>query len=107
MTREDAKEKIEITKCETYPYLIEDNVDEVIDEIYDELEQRIAKYEFEMECYRQCEEQLKACETALVELESPSTCEECEFSKFYPKEKYCTSCSRFYKDHYEPKKDTE
>ena len=33
------------------------------------LEQRIAKYEFEMECYRQCEEQLKACETALEEAE--------------------------------------
>ena len=89
------------------------------------LEQRIAKYEFEMECYRQCEEQLKACETALeeleeeellerisesnmyckkvMELESPRTCEGCKYNS-YDWLAECKNCIRKANgDYYEPK----
>ena len=42
ITREEAKEKIEITKRETYPYNITDNVDELIDVIFDQFETQLS-----------------------------------------------------------------
>jgi len=41
LTRESAKEKVTITKRETYPYNIEDNIDEIIDGLFDQFESQM------------------------------------------------------------------
>lgn len=73
MTREEAKNYLLsefVNMNSSYDYFeIKDMYEMSIDVIYNSFEQRIKEYEFEMECYRQCEHQLGLCETALEEAE--------------------------------------
>ena len=49
MTREEAKNKVQINKAETYPYGIIDNVDEVINQIFDEHGEQLQNKDDEIE----------------------------------------------------------
>jgi len=67
MTREEAKNKVQIKKVETYPYGIIDNVDEVIDQIFDEFGEQLQDKDYEIELFKQL----------LEEAMKPKTCYGC------------------------------
>ena len=68
MTREEAKNKVQIKKVETYPYGIIDNVDEVIDQIFDEFGEQLQDRDYEIELFKQL----------LEEAMKPKTCYGCK-----------------------------
>lgn len=69
MTREEAKNKVQIKKVETYPYGIIDNVDEVIDKIFDEFGEKLQDKDDEIELLKcRIEEAMK-----------PKTCDTCTY----------------------------
>lgn len=75
MTREERKKYVD----DNFTFLAMSDAFSLVDQVYDDFEQRIA------------------------ELESPGTCEGCEYEGYRPNLLPCMSCTRQGTDRYEPK----